>query len=239
MKLAIFRANCMLAIVGLSGCPGDEKGTALGTHNGGPPDCLTANQSVAGWTGSSQYQFLSYNFSCQGNPTSEEFYLVSNSFNSGAGLSAAAIVQDMATQMQLWDAAAPGITLTSSTCNLTCTNGPDDDSVVLMLAQTAGQAGTLAVANRTRFSDDSVSCDITLYTHEFTGLVIPWSTGAIPSATGYSTKLVLMHEIGHCLGMEHPASPTLNSIMEVSPAGTSAPSVLDADDAQAAAFVYP
>lgn len=226
--------------MGLSGCIGDDKGTGLGTYGGGSPDCLTATQATAGWSGDPDYQFEDYNFSCQGNPTSEEFYVISDTFNSGAGLSKASVMQDVADLQALWDNAAPGLTLSNAECNVLCTLGVDNDSVLAMAAATAPVIGEMGFAVRHRYSSGSVSCDITLYTNENNGALIPWSTGATPSSTEYSIRMVLMHEIGHCLGMEHPRNgSTLGTIMEVTPAGTAAPLTLDNDDAQAAAFVYP
>jgi hypothetical protein len=220
-------------------CNGEDKGTATGTHGGGAPDCLTYSQSTTGWTGDPGYQFEDSNFICQGTPTSEEFQVLESSFNSGAGLTGTLVSQNVGSVQSLWDAAGSGLNLTTTWCSL-CGVSNDDESIIEMEAATAPIVGELGFALRHRDAADNMSCDITIYTNENNGTVINWTTSTTPSTNGHALRNALMHELGHCIGMEHPVNGSnLGTIMDGALPGAAGVVSLDNDDADAFGFLYP
>lgn len=208
----------------------------------GTPDC---GDSVGTAFSDSTYNFKPRNFACQGLPTSETFKLTESTF-SVEGVSGSGAAGEEAAET--WNAvrdstgAAPQLALDVTTPLAGPAALPDNNSVIVMEDSISVVVGEVGYALQHVVDENNLTCDIIIYTSKMTssgaGDPITWGTGSAAPPDGYRLQDVLKHELGHCVGFEHPDSGShTDSIMHVWSTGASA-RTLSTTDESAYMYIY-
>ncbi len=175
----------------------------------------------------------------QGTPISDPFLINAASFPGSAG-STTAVRNRIAEAMDVWGTQGGADFRYVDGGNTTSLswNPPDTQNILQWHASTTNPAAVALAQTWVAPPDDTVECDIRFYGANGTG-PITWSSkpaGANPGEMDIAK--IAIHELGHCLGLNHSADPTaimFASTLDGSPASER---VLAPDDIAGLQAIY-
>lgn len=195
-----------------------------------------------------RYAFHDTNFACEGLPADESFVANGSSFSeffdSSSALTSLSdedVENAIEGALSTWNRVPASLDLSAEVKSSGLVTKDEDN--VMVMATLSIYEQTPARAFRFIYRNSNVSCDLEVYasyrqTSSAGATVINWSISDPAPSNGLRLEDAITHELGHCLGFDHPRSNHADSIMYGAWFGHSALS-LSTTDIAALQFLYP